>query len=269
MDPSDRLVWAGTTSFEIEGQRIVVQSSDRHLHEILRRALTTHVLESDARPCCTYSVSVSDSGVYALHRGPSLVIRARKMSRVIGTLLAQLSAHGAATASSDTLHAYALAFLRNDAAVIIPWDLFCQVAVLRRRIEAAGWELDDGPVLIDRRTGELVLQANSLQIDWTPFGGHREISRASMKNRLPSGGRRSIVGWIFVGDGPAVTRAGANLRAVQTIANRSSIGPQEALDGVALALHGAEICTLRSVPAPDLAEPLLAALRQFDDGMRP
>jgi hypothetical protein len=98
-----------------------------------------------------------------------------------------------------------------------------------------------------------------------PFEGLREISRASIKDRLPSGGKRSIVGWIFMGDGPAVTRAGAHLRAVRTIANRSSIGPQEALDGVALALHGAEICTLQSVPAVDLAEPLLAALRQFDD----
>jgi hypothetical protein len=251
-------VWAGSSAFDVDGQRIVVRSTDRRVHELLRAGLRAHIADDGAEPCCTYSISVSDEDGHVLYRGSSVVIRTRQLSQLVATLLDHLSAH-ATPATSDYLHLYALAFLSDGAAVIVAWDFVCYVAILRSRIEGAGWRLLDGPVLIDKRTGELVVHDNRIEVDRDALD---DVADAS------PGGRFPIVGWVFRSAEEPVSLAGANVRALRQVVNRSLVGAQAALDGVAAALAGAEVGELAPAPAAELAEPLLSLLRQFDGRVR-
>jgi hypothetical protein len=152
-------------SIRVGDDDVGVRVDDATTLEALRGRL--HEVGGGPAAPVRYSVRVgtgatrATSALAVLYRGSTIVVRSRSRARVLTALALQLDAHRAPP--RGLLHVDVLAAVAaNGNAVVVPRP--ADACTFDRRLARYGLRVVDGPVLVDARTGLLVVRPPSFDL---------------------------------------------------------------------------------------------------------
>jgi len=248
MNALDRLVWAGTATFEIGEFHVGVRCNDTSFAHVLFDVLAAHRVEGvDAPP--NYSVKIADDdrrGFHLLYRSSALAVRTRDPRRLVAAVCRYLASH--APYDPELFVLAGVVVVGRHGAVIAPSGLRQMLPTVERRLDARGLRVVDAPwVLLDPAARAVVVPEHGLAVDDRAL----EMLPLPAREEPPvAPGRYPVVGWALSGDVP-LTRAQAVAQATRAVVDGRA--PQAVLDGLAHVM-----CHIRPV-ALRLGEPAAVA----------
>lgn len=250
MDELNRLVWAGSSTFEVDGLHLGARCTDAEMHQVIRRALRAHLARGVEAPP-NYSVQMGHeaahgrvSGLHFLYRGAEKVVRTRDPERVVRALLNHLSSH-ARTAPAGMLKVAGTAFVAGDVAVITPSPVRFFLEAAERRLNASGLRVVDTPwALVDPERAELVIPEPALEVDWSELA---RLGAALTGPRRPDPcvppGRYPVAGWALLTpreQAGRLRRPLAVAMAAETLMELAEADAQRLLGGLVDAMRNVE-----------------------------
>jgi hypothetical protein len=265
----NRLVWAATSTFAVDGLHLGVRSTSSALDAALRAALAAH-LAPDVEAPPNYSVQLAErsasgpTGFHFLYRSSAAVVRTRDVRRVARGLITHLASHRDDVAPG-LLRVHGVTLVAGDSAVLAPAVLRQWLELIERPLNVRGVRIADTPwALLDPGRAELVVPEPSLVVDRRALDGLGALGGDRDRPDPPVGpGRYPLVGWAFAGSGPdgRITRAQAVMHALQlsigAVASRRD-EVQRVLDGFASIVRQIEPRAIAWARPADVVAPLAA-----------
>jgi len=194
-----------------------------------------------------------------LYRGVTNVIRTLDVGRLVDGLLGHLSSF-VERREPGWLRLDALAFVRNDVAVLVPAQIRSSMATIERRLHGKNVRVVDRPwACVDVDRHELVVPEPALTVHTAALGelraGDRSVERAVPPGRYP------LVGWGMAagpGEQGRISRAMAATLAGATVVDRTDLEPQAMLNLLARLVAGVDPIALWADRPADLVRPVLA-----------
>jgi hypothetical protein len=240
IDTLDDMEWVASATLQIGKWTLGVRSSSVEMDEALRRVLGAHLVDIEAPP--NFSALMADGETRRfnfLYRASDFLVRSRVPGRVLRTLISHLSEF--VEYSSPPVRMNATGLIVAGKAIVAPDELRAEIANIETRLNVAGLQVIDAPILhLDLDTGSVIVPESALTVDTEALADfereHPPLGR-ELAPVLP--GRYPIMGWALVtGEdrlGPVGHAQGVAAAARQVI-NADEIGAQQTLDVVAAAL---------------------------------
>lgn len=183
MDKVDRLGWAASSNFLVNGRYVGVRSDSGATDAFVRALLRAYVADTDEQPRPNYGLRLTDPAatgrreLSTAFRSSLLTCRSRDPGRAARAMVRAVAHHTGAVPLDGCLVVQAVVLARDGRAVLAPWPLLSRLdragAVLARAGVAAA---DHDIALIDAASGQLVVPEIALEVDWSalaPFAGAR------------------------------------------------------------------------------------------------
>jgi len=262
----DDLDWAASTAFRVGEWALGVRSSSIDTDAVLRRVLAAHVVDIEA-PANFSALMAGDSdpdgqvrAFNLLYRASDPLVRTRAPGRVLRTLLQHLSDFE--TTDATTLRVAATGFVVNGRVVVAPDGIAAEMANIETRLNAAGVQVIDAPLLyLDPASGEVVIPEPALTVDHDALADYERAHPAPRREPEPvPTGRYPIAVWAFT-VGPdqdtALRPAQAVAGAAQQVVNADGFGAQRVLDVMAGVIATTPVAGMWWNDPADLANQLL------------
>jgi hypothetical protein len=250
-------------AFAVGDLHIGVRSNHAALAAVVRRALAAHLVDDVEAPP-NYSVALGDAHdmgdpFHFLYRGSTRIVRTRDANRLVRALLNHLSGHG--VVADDELRVFGVGLVGARGALIGPYALRQHRDQLERRLTSAGVRFCDTELVhVDWRRREVVMSEPRLEVDWSALEALPSITPTTASDPMVGPGRYPLIGWAFLGEGDAPSRA----RAVALATRLLSIGSvstaeelQRMLDALAHLMRSITPFRLAWVKPARLAAPLI------------
>jgi hypothetical protein len=196
-----------------------------------------------------------------LYRASDPLVRTRAPGRVLRTLLQHLSDF--ATTDSATMRLAATGFVVGGRVVVAPGGIGSEMANIESRLNAAGVQVIDAPVLhLDPASGELVVPEPALTIDHDALADYERANPAPRREPEPvRAGRYPVAVWAFTvapEHDTSLRPAQAVAAAAQQVVNADEFGAQQVLDVMAATIDKTPIAGMWWGDPAELANQLLA-----------
>jgi hypothetical protein len=231
-----------SSTFRVGPWALGVRSTRVEFDESLRRVLAAHVLDVGAPP--NFSVVMADEQAESrraqafnfLYRSTQSVVRTRAPGRVLRALLQHLSDF--VEPDGPTIRIAGTGLVVDGRAIVAPYALRSVMGTLQRRLNVAGMQVIDAPVLhLAPGTSDVLVPEPSLTVDTDALAEFEQ--RHPAKGREPDAvapGRYPIMAWAVVTAedqvGPLRTAHGV-AAAAQQVLNADALGARETLEVIA------------------------------------
>ncbi len=242
IDTLDDLDWVAASTYEVGPWALGVRSSSAEMDDAIRRVLRAHLIDVEA-PANFSALMADGSGVDGpvqafnfLYRSSDSLVRTRAPGRVMRALLNYLADF--AEPASSMLRLSATGFVVGDRAIIAPDTIRFEMAGIESRVNAAGLQVIDAPVLhLDPESGCVVVPEPALTVDAEALAEfERRHPAAGREPGAVPAGRYPIAAWAFTtgaGGTDSLGRAQAVAAAAGQVVSADAFGAQQILDVMA------------------------------------